>query len=233
MPVRDSGPYPRLALDSLKGGVRSLESVWATGDALILHGHRNCKTTRQTLPYVDRIHRRKGKGDRPRRAAGRPRDRPDPRARAGPGPAGAPRGRSLSAGGRVVARGRAHPFLRRARDGTIEQGRRRPSTAPSSRASRRGWGSRARSSCPRTTPRPPSPVECRKKPRRGDMGIALLTLALVGTLSLLYAIVGGYAIPAALRSWCARTSSSPSSAPCSWSWPTRSSCSSSSPPGWR
>jgi hypothetical protein len=25
-------------------------------------GHRNCKTTRQTLPYVDRIHRRKGKG---------------------------------------------------------------------------------------------------------------------------------------------------------------------------
>ncbi len=62
MPVRDSGPYPRLALDSLKGGVRSLESVWAEGDALILHGHRNCKTTRQTLPFVDRIHRRKGKG---------------------------------------------------------------------------------------------------------------------------------------------------------------------------
>jgi hypothetical protein len=62
MPVRDSGPYPRLVLESLTGGVRSLESAWAAGDALILHGHRNCKTTRQTLPFVDRIHRRKAKG---------------------------------------------------------------------------------------------------------------------------------------------------------------------------
>jgi hypothetical protein len=62
MPVRDSGPYPRLALESLKGGLRPLETVWAGGGALILHGHRNCKTTRQTLPFVDRIHRRKGKG---------------------------------------------------------------------------------------------------------------------------------------------------------------------------
>jgi hypothetical protein len=39
-----------------------LESVWAAGDALILHGHRNCKTTRQTLAFVDRIHRRRDKG---------------------------------------------------------------------------------------------------------------------------------------------------------------------------
>ena len=62
MPVRDSGPYPRLALERLTGGVRSLETAWAGGGALILHGHRNCKTTRQTLPFVDRIHRRKGKG---------------------------------------------------------------------------------------------------------------------------------------------------------------------------
>lgn len=62
MPVRGSGLYPRLALESLKGGARALESAWAGGDALILHGHRNCKTTRQTLPFVDRIHRRKGKG---------------------------------------------------------------------------------------------------------------------------------------------------------------------------
>jgi peroxiredoxin len=27
---------------------------------LIVLGHRDCKTTRQTLPYVDRLHRRKG-----------------------------------------------------------------------------------------------------------------------------------------------------------------------------
>jgi hypothetical protein len=62
VPVRSSGPFPRQSLPSLEDGVRRLEEAWAGGEALILVGHRNCKTTRQTLPYVDRIHRRKGKG---------------------------------------------------------------------------------------------------------------------------------------------------------------------------
>ena len=62
MPVHGSGPYPRLALQDLSGGSQPLESTWAGGDVLILHGHRNCKTTRQTLSFVDRIHRRRARG---------------------------------------------------------------------------------------------------------------------------------------------------------------------------
>jgi len=63
VPVQSSGPYPRLSLEEFKGGgQRSLESAWAGGEAVIIHGHRNCKTTRQTLPYLERIHRRKWKG---------------------------------------------------------------------------------------------------------------------------------------------------------------------------
>ena len=60
MPVVASGAFPRVTLAALAGGERSLETAWAQGDALILLGHRNCKTTRQTLPYVDRLYRRKG-----------------------------------------------------------------------------------------------------------------------------------------------------------------------------
>ena len=60
MPVVASGAFPRLTLTALAGGERSLETTWAKGEALILLGHRNCKTTRQTLPFVDRLYRRKG-----------------------------------------------------------------------------------------------------------------------------------------------------------------------------
>ena len=35
-----------------------LAEAWSEGAALVLVGHRNCKTTRETLPYFDRIHRR-------------------------------------------------------------------------------------------------------------------------------------------------------------------------------
>jgi hypothetical protein len=62
MAVRHSGPFPRVSLPSLTDGDRPLQEAWAGGDALILMGHRNCKTTRQTLPYLDRIHRRKARG---------------------------------------------------------------------------------------------------------------------------------------------------------------------------
>ena len=60
MPVVAAGLFPRLTLNALAGGARSLETTWAKGPALILLGHRNCKTTRQTLPFVDRLYRRKG-----------------------------------------------------------------------------------------------------------------------------------------------------------------------------
>ena len=39
-----------------------MEEIWAAGEALVLIGHRNCKTTRQTIRFVDRIHRRRGAG---------------------------------------------------------------------------------------------------------------------------------------------------------------------------
>jgi len=60
--VRASGPFPRVSLRDIEGTLRPLEEAWKDGDALILIGHRNCKTTRETLPFVDRIHRRRGRG---------------------------------------------------------------------------------------------------------------------------------------------------------------------------
>ncbi len=62
MELRREGPFPPLALPDLDGVLHSLEEIWAEGEALLLIGHRNCKTTRQTIPYVDRIHRRQGAG---------------------------------------------------------------------------------------------------------------------------------------------------------------------------
>lgn len=53
---------PDLPLPDLSGVSAPLSEAWAAGSALIVVGHRNCKTTRQTLPYVDRIHRRRGPG---------------------------------------------------------------------------------------------------------------------------------------------------------------------------
>ena len=62
MAVAGSGPVPAARSRSPGGGPpRSLESAWAAGEAVIIHGHRNCKTTRQTLPFVDRIHRRRAR----------------------------------------------------------------------------------------------------------------------------------------------------------------------------
>lgn len=57
--VRSSGAFPDMQLPDVLGEARPLALTWTEGDALILIGHKNCKTTRQTLPYVDRIHRRR------------------------------------------------------------------------------------------------------------------------------------------------------------------------------
>jgi hypothetical protein len=51
-----------MSLPDLTGTRRPLAETWATGAALLLIGHGDCKTTRQALPYVDRIHRRRGPG---------------------------------------------------------------------------------------------------------------------------------------------------------------------------
>jgi hypothetical protein len=58
--VRRDGRFPDLALPGLDGKSHPLSEAWSKGDALFLVGHRNCKTTRETIPYFDRIHRRAG-----------------------------------------------------------------------------------------------------------------------------------------------------------------------------
>ena len=59
MPPALGQPLPDLTLPDTDGRERPLAEAWAAGPALLLLGHRNCKTTRQTLPYVEQIHRRK------------------------------------------------------------------------------------------------------------------------------------------------------------------------------
>jgi hypothetical protein len=51
-----------MALPDLDGVHRPIEEAWAAGEGLLLIGHGDCKTTRQTIPFVDRIHRRRGSG---------------------------------------------------------------------------------------------------------------------------------------------------------------------------
>ena len=58
--VKSAGAFPDLSLPDLEDAARPLAEAWREGDALVLIGHRNCKTTRETLPFVDRIHRRRG-----------------------------------------------------------------------------------------------------------------------------------------------------------------------------
>jgi hypothetical protein len=57
--VRTSGAFPPLSLIELDAAPRALAESWQGGEALLLIGHKNCKTTRQTLPYVDRLWRRR------------------------------------------------------------------------------------------------------------------------------------------------------------------------------
>lgn len=52
-------PFPHLSLPDLEGAERPFVTAWATRPALFLFGHRDCITTRMTLPFVDRIHRRR------------------------------------------------------------------------------------------------------------------------------------------------------------------------------
>jgi hypothetical protein len=63
MAARDPGArFPAQGLERLGGGSFELSSAWATDDVLVLLGHRDCKTTRQVIPVVDRIHRRRTRG---------------------------------------------------------------------------------------------------------------------------------------------------------------------------
>jgi len=52
-------PFPLLSLPDLEGAERPFVTAWAARPALFVFGHRDCVTTRMTLPFVDRIHRRR------------------------------------------------------------------------------------------------------------------------------------------------------------------------------
>jgi peroxiredoxin len=59
MPRRE-GVFPDWTLPDVDGALSPLARAWAAGPALVLIGHRTCKTTRETLPWLDRLHRRRG-----------------------------------------------------------------------------------------------------------------------------------------------------------------------------
>jgi hypothetical protein len=54
--------FPPVALPTLDGTLEALSHAWTGGPALFAIGHADCATTRLALPYVDRIHRRRGAG---------------------------------------------------------------------------------------------------------------------------------------------------------------------------
>jgi hypothetical protein len=60
-PLRFQPPnaFPHLSLPDLEGAERPFVTAWAARPAVFLVGHRDCATTRLTLPFVDRIHRRR------------------------------------------------------------------------------------------------------------------------------------------------------------------------------
>jgi hypothetical protein len=60
--VPEPASFPALALPDLEGRPRRLDEAWSGGLALILVGHADCRTTRDALPYLERIHRRRGAG---------------------------------------------------------------------------------------------------------------------------------------------------------------------------
>jgi len=60
--ARCSGPFPDLALPDVDGRVHALSEAWRDGEALVLIGHEHCPTTRQAIPFFDRIHRRRMRG---------------------------------------------------------------------------------------------------------------------------------------------------------------------------
>ena len=55
-------PFPTHSLPDLDGVQRPLTMSWSEGPALIVIGHRDCATTRLTLPFVDRLYQRRPAG---------------------------------------------------------------------------------------------------------------------------------------------------------------------------
>ena len=54
-------PLPQTGLQKPDGSPVSSGAMNAGGPTLVIVGHLNCKTTRQTLPFIDRIHKDGGR----------------------------------------------------------------------------------------------------------------------------------------------------------------------------
>jgi len=52
---------PAAGLQKPDGSAVSSGAMYAGGPTLVIIGHLNCKTTRQTLPFIDRIHKDGGR----------------------------------------------------------------------------------------------------------------------------------------------------------------------------
>ena len=52
---------PKVELLTPDGAVTSSSALHAEGPTLVVIGHKDCKTTRETLPFIDRIHRDGGR----------------------------------------------------------------------------------------------------------------------------------------------------------------------------
>lgn len=55
-------PFPAHSLTDLDGVQRPLTLTWSEGPALIVICHRDCATSRLTLPFVDRLYQRRPAG---------------------------------------------------------------------------------------------------------------------------------------------------------------------------
>jgi hypothetical protein len=53
--------FPQSGLQAADGSAVSSSAMIAGGPTLVVVGHMNCKTTRQTLPFIDRIHKDGGR----------------------------------------------------------------------------------------------------------------------------------------------------------------------------
>jgi len=57
MPLGCGSPFPDHTLPDPSGAYHALSTAWSSGPALVLFGHGDCRTTREALPYLDRIQR--------------------------------------------------------------------------------------------------------------------------------------------------------------------------------
>src|SRR5688572_11075868 len=60
--TKTAGPFPGVSLPGIDAPARPIAEVWSRWPALLLIGHSDCPTTRETLSYLDRIHRRRTRG---------------------------------------------------------------------------------------------------------------------------------------------------------------------------